>query len=226
MIETDKREVYRYLGYRKNMPDEAVVRLVDECLKDLQEAVTPRYIFREYPIQSVYPAGGSAAQIPVLRIAGMEISSRSLMRNLRGCESVYLMGTTLGLGPDRLIARASVKHMSRAVILQAAAAAMIEAWTDRVNGEIIQAAAAKGLYCRPRFSPGYGDFPLEFQEDLARILRLQKEIGVSLTESMLMMPSKSVTAVVGLSREKAGCVLHGCEECTKSQDCACARNKV
>ena len=133
MIETDKREVYRYLGYRKNMPDEAVVRLVDECLEDLQSVVTPRYIYREYPIQSVYPAGGSAAQIPLLRIAGMEISSRSLLRNLRGCESVCLMGTTLGLGPDRLIARASVKHMSRAVILQAAAAAMIEAWTDRVN---------------------------------------------------------------------------------------------
>ena len=203
-----------------------MVRLVDKCLEDLQAAVTPRYVFREYPVQSVYPADGSAAQIPLLRIAGMEISSRSLLRNLRGCESVCLMGTTLGLGPDRLIARASVKHMSRAVVLQAAAAAMIEAWTDRVNEEIIASAAERGLYCRPRFSPGYGDFPLEFQEDLARTLRLQKEIGVSLTESMLMMPTKSVTAVVGLSREKAACVLHGCEECAKSRDCAFARNTV
>lgn len=229
MINVDKKEIFRYLGYRKNLPDEEVMDLVDRCLADLQAAVTPRCIFRQYPIESVYaidPAGrpkdqgAKEAARPLLRIAGMEIRSGSLSRNLRGCEGVYLLGTTLGLGPDRLVARASVTHMSRAVILQAAAAAMIEAWTDSVNRQIMEQAAAQGLYCRPRFSPGYGDFPLEYQQDFARILQLQKEIGVTLTESLLMMPSKSVTAVIGLSREKEGCVLHGCEECTKAEDCA------
>lgn len=163
-------------------------------------------------------------QIPLLCIAGMEIRSRSLSRNLRGCENVYLMAATLGIGPDRLIARASVTHMSRAVILQAASAAMIEAWCDEVNQRIIKEAAAQGLYCRPRFSPGYGDFRLEYQQDFAQILRMQKEIGVSLTESLLMMPSKSVTAVIGVTAQKQGCVLHGCEVCEKSSNCAFSRN--
>lgn len=230
MINVDKKEVFRYLGYRRSAPDEEVVRLVDECLADLNEVVTPRKIVREYPIESVFPAGSASGsggkQPPLLRIAGMEISSRSLSRNLRSCEKVCLMAATLGLGPDRLIARASVKYMSRAVILQAAAAAMIEAWCDQVNEEIILQAAKEGLYCRPRFSPGYGDFALEYQRDFAQILRMQKEIGVSLTESLLMMPSKSVTAIIGLSREKQGCVLHGCEECTKAADCAFSRNAV
>lgn len=227
-IKVDKKEIYRYLGYRRNLPDPEVVELADSCLEQLQEVVTPRWICRRFPIECVYEIDSRTGendreQIPLLRIADMEIRSRSLLQNLRGCSEACLMAATLGLGPDRLIARASVTHMSRAVILQAAAAAMIEAWCDDVNRQIIEEAAGQGLYCRPRFSPGYGDFPLECQEDFERILRLQKEIGVTLTESRLMMPSKSVTAVIGLSREKAGCVLHGCEVCTKSEDCAFSR---
>ena len=227
MIHVEKREIYRYLGYRRQQPDGEVVQLVDRCLANLQEAVTPRYVYRKYPV-GLTPAGeGPGAEnaegIPLLRIEGMEIRSRSLSRNLRGCEAVYLMGATLGIGPDRLIARASVTQMSRAVALQAAAAAMIEAFSDEVNRKIIEEAGAQGLYCRPRFSPGYGDFPLEFQKDFAQILRLQKEIGVSLTESLLMMPSKSVTAVIGLSGAKDGCVLHGCEACAKVKDCIFSR---
>lgn len=258
MIKVDKKEIYRYLGYRRNTPDEEVCRMVDSCLEQLQREVTPRYIFRKYPVESVYtvpgafaeendpvqqslqkdeedrPAGqmrrGTApgrrpeAEPPLLRIAGMEIRSRSLSSNLRGCEYVYLMAATLGIGPDRLIARASVTHMSRAVTLQAAAAAMIEAWCDEVNQKIIREASEQGLYCRPRFSPGYGDFPLEYQQDFAQILRLQKEIGVSLTESLLMIPTKSVTAIIGITEEKQKCVLQGCEVCEQAPVCAFSRN--
>ena len=53
---------------------------------------------------------------------------------------------------------------------------------------------------------------------------MQKEIGVSLTESLLMMPSKSVTAVIGVTAQKQGCVLHGCEVCEQAPHCAFSRN--
>lgn len=207
-----------------------VTEAVESCLEELERAVTPRFVFRRYQIEwavewaeNAVKARQDSPQAPLIQIAGMEIRSRSLSRNLQGCHSAYLMAATLGIGPDRLIARASVSQMSRAVIFQAAAAAMIESWCDEVNKMIIQEAAEEGLYCRPRFSPGYGDFPLEFQTSFARILRIQKEIGVSLTESMLMMPSKSVTAVIGLSHENRQCVLHGCETCSKSGECAFSR---
>ena len=259
MIKIDKKEIYRYLGYRRNIPDAEVCRMVDSCLEQLQREVTPRYIFRKYPVESVFtvpgafaeeedpllyssPEGGTErsgqrkrgarpgrrteAELPMLRIAGMEIRSRSLSRNLRGCENVYLMAATLGIGPDRLIARASVTHMSRAVTLQAAAAAMIESWCDEVNQKIIREASEQGFYCRPRFSPGYGDFPLEYQQDFAQILRMQKEIGVSLTESLLMIPTKSVTAVIGITGDRQDCVLHGCEVCEQAPHCAFSRNRL
>ena len=229
MLSIDKKEIYRYLGYRRTIPDAEVCRMVDSCLEQLQQEVTPRYIFRKYPVESVYMLSGAftkEAGSPLLRIAGMEIRSRSLSRNLRGCENVYLMAATLGIRPDRLIARASVRHMSRAVTLQAAAAAMIEAWCDEVNQKIIREASEQGLYCRPRFSPGYGDFPLEYQQDFAQILRIQKEIGVSLTESFLMIPTKSVTAIIGITEEKQKCVLQGCEVCEQAPVCAFSRDRL
>lgn len=224
MGDVNRREIYRYLGYRGSTPDAAVAEAVESCLEELRQAVTPRFVFRRFEIERIEESlirGQEQAQL--LQIAGMKIRSRSLSVNLRGCDSVYLMAATLGIGPDRLIARASVNRMSRAVIYQAAAAAMIETWSDEVNSRIIQEAAKEGLFCRPRFSPGYGDFSLSYQSDFARILRIQKEIGVSLTESMLMMPSKSVTAVIGLSRRDEKCVLHGCEVCSKAAGCAFSR---
>ena len=231
MIKTDKKEIYRYLGYRGSEPDPNVAAAVDQCLDQLQSAVTPRYVFRKFEVEHISGAGEAdgadgadrADGSEVLRIAGTEIRSRVLARNLRGCSQVYLMAATLGMGPDRLITRASVSQMSRAVILQAAAAAMIEAWCDEVNRMIIREASSQGLHCRPRFSPGYGDFSIDHQRDFAQILRLQKEIGLSLTQTLLMMPSKSVTAVIGLSDEKSDCLLQGCEMCGKRRECAFSR---
>lgn len=231
-MNVDKREIYRYLGYQGRVPDENVLREVDRCLEELREAVTPRFVYRQYPIERFFwdnierPFLDEKPGTELLSIAGMKIQSRSLCRNLRDCKSAYLMAATLGIGPDRLIARASVAKMSRAVILQAAAAAMIEAWCDEVNQKIIKEAEDQGLYCRPRFSPGYGDFSLEYQKDFAQILRIQKEIGVSLTQSLLMMPSKSVTAVIGLSPVKKECALHGCEVCSKAEECSFSRIKA
>ena len=231
MIKTDKKEIYRYLGYRGSEPDPNVAAAVDQCLDQLQSAVTPRYVFRKFEVEHISGAGEAdgadgadrADGSEVLWIAGTEIRSRALARNLRGCSQAYLMAATLGMGPDRLITRASVSQMSRAVILQAAAAAMIEAWCDEVNRMIIREASSQGLHCRPRFSPGYGDFSIDHQRDFAQILRLQKEIGLSLTQTLLMMPSKSVTAVIGLSDEKSDCLLQGCEMCGKRRECAFSR---
>ena len=216
MIKADRKEIFRYLGYRGREPETGVAEAADSCAAALQTVVEPRHVRRVFPLEWV-----SADRF---RIEGMDVVSRNLSRNLRGCSEVCLMAATLGLGPDRLVQRAeALGKMSRAVILQAAAAAMIEAYCDDVNEEIRREAAPKGLFLRPRFSPGYGDFSLEHQTELFRILEIQKKIGVTLTGSLLMMPSKSVTAVIGLSKENTHCMVQGCEVCGK-QDCSFRRN--
>ena len=106
--------------------------------------------------------------------------------------------------------------------MQAAAAAMVEAYCNELNAMWKKEYLEKGLYLRPRFSPGYGDFPLSVQKQILDGLEAGKRIGITLTEGYLMMPSKSVTAVIGVSRTPAACVIEGCEACGK-KDCAFRR---
>ena len=121
MIRADREEIFRYLGYRGRTPETGVAETVESCIAELQTVVEPRYVRRVFPLEWVSEAH--------FRIEGMDVMSRNLSRNLSGCAEVCLMAATLGLGPDRLIQRAeAVGKMSRAVILQAAAAAMIESY--------------------------------------------------------------------------------------------------
>ena len=108
------------------------------------------------------------------------------------------------------------------MLYQAAAAAMIETVCDGVNDAIRREAAGEGLYCRPRFSPGYGDFSIEHQRDFARLLDTPRQIGLTVTESCLLAPTKSVTAVIGLTNTPQPCHRSGCESCEKT-DCAFRR---
>ena len=134
-----------------------------------------------------------------------------------------MMAVTIGPGPDRLVRRAELRDMLKAYTYQAVGAAMAEAWCEEVNDIIRKEAEEKGLFTRPRFSPGYGDFPLEVQKDFERILEMPKSIGVSLSESLLMTPTKSITAVVGLSKYRTDCHTAGCEECNMHETCEYSR---
>ena len=152
----------------------------------------------------------------------VQTRSSNLERNLRDCQRILVFGATLGSRVDVLLHRYGLLQMSKAVILQAAAAAMLETYCDWKNEALRQEYQEKGWYMRPRFSPGYGDFPLECQRQIQAALELGKRIGVTLTDSLLMAPSKSVTAVMGLSRKPRMCSIQGCEACGK-KDCAYRR---
>ena len=115
--------------------------------------------------------------------------------------------------------------MSRAVVMQAAAAAMLEDYCDRINEEIRENYEKQGYYLRPRFSPGYGDFPLDCQPALLAGLDAGKRIGITLTDSLLMAPSKSVTAVMGVASVRSDCIIEGCESCGRA-DCRYRRDRV
>ena len=250
-IDPDIGEICRYLGYRGALPGEDILREIRLCKAQLAEAVTPRSVWEYYDILT--PPDTDKVIVPdadkvIVPGAGLEMESRALARNLAGCRRVCLMAATLGPGPDRLIARESVRQMSRAVILQAAAAAMIEAYCDLINGMIREEACAEGFLCRPRFSPGYGDLPLTAQIRIGEALQMNRRIGITLTGSLLMSPSKSVTALIGLaprSGEEAaevgcdamesgcdvpesgcgatgagfGATESGCEACSKRENC-------
>ena len=204
-LELDYSEVYRYLGYRKGIPEGEVKEVVERCVGELVAQAELRSVARRF------------------RIGDMELESRALARNMRGCDEAYLMAATIGFAMDRLAARASaIGRMSRAVIYQAAGAMLIESYCDALNRKLKEEAAAEGKFLRPRFSPGYGDLPLAIQPELFRVLEVQKNTGITLTESLLMMPTKSVTALIGVSTEDSHCLIQGCESCGK-RDCSFRR---
>ncbi len=220
-MEINRREIYRYLGIKPNMePDAATEQLAEECIRELMEKCRPRAYARWFPLRVCSAPGaeeaadpGEAADSPILDFSCFQVRSRSLAKNLQGCSEVILFAATIGEGADLLARKYGRINVAKAVVMQAAAAAMIEAFCDEENEKLRAEAAEKGLYLRPRFSPGYGDFSLNHQRDFARVLEMQKTVGITLTESLLMLPSKSVTAVIGVSKQDARCVLSGCESC-------------
>lgn len=214
MIQVNRREIFRYLGYGTAAPDEATESLVSECLQALEEHAACRTVSRPFPL---------TFQKDVLLFAGIEVHSQSLYKNLWGCVEVELFAATLGPAVDRLIARFSHMQMSRATVMQAAAAAYIEAYCNACQQSIAEEVKTRGLYVRPRFSPGYGDFSISYQRDFVRILDTPRAIGLTLTEGFALAPAKSVTAIIGLSPTNEKCHIEGCESCTKL-DCAYRRS--
>ena len=132
-----------------------------------------------------------------LRFADVTLHSRDLARNLTGCKQVALLAATIGPQVDGLIRRHSSLDPVYASILQATGAMFIEELVDLVNDEIKKIAAAQGLKTKPRYSPGFGDVPLQVQKDFFRLLPCTR-IGLTLMDTLIMAPEKSVTAFVGL----------------------------
>ena len=208
------RELLRYLGCKNGTaPDQNTADLIMQCKQELEAVASPRVTWREYPL---------SFQGHVIDMTCLQTQSKSLERNLRDCERVLLFAATLGSQVDVLLHRYNMIQMSKAVVMQAASVAMLETFCDEQNEKLKEEYQEKGWYLRPRFSPGYGDFPLECQKQIAPALELRKRIGVTLTDSLLMAPSKSVTAVIGVSRLPRNCTVQGCEACAK-RDCAYRR---
>nr|WP_283243586.1 vitamin B12 dependent-methionine synthase activation domain-containing protein [Feifania hominis] len=141
------------------------------------------------------------------------VQSRGLIRHLAGCDEIILFAATLGAGVDRLIQRASVADMGRAVVLQACAASMIESYCDERQAQLLENYLVQGRHFKPRFSPGYADFSLTYQRDILQLLDAPKRMGLTATESCMLAPTKSVTAIIGVTQGKAEAAADKCESC-------------
>ena len=150
-------------------------------------------------------------------IGTLQISMQKPCKKLKSLVKGCFVRCDIRTGVDRLIARTSLTDMANAVVLQACAAAMLEEFCDEKQFEIGEELEKEGLYLRPRFSPGYGDFDIGFQKSFMQMLDCAKAIGLTMTESFMMTPTKSVTAVIGASRIKERCPIAGCEVCDKKE---------
>ncbi len=204
------KEAVRYLGYGTHAVDDKTLALVGEMFRELDQTVRRRIVYRIFELES----DGDDK----VRIGQLDIASRNLAKNMRGCAQAAMLGATLGIEADMLMKRYSVTDISKAVVAQACAAAMLEEYLDDWQEELREQKREEGYFLRPRFSPGYGDFDIHHQEDMLRMLDSARKIGLTMTDAHMLSPSKSVTAVIGMSREDIACHRVGCEACGKT-DC-------
>ena len=221
-VEIPVKEVQRYMGYH------GIVDIAPEMQEKINKAIEhlgtqshPRIISKEYRI--------TVAENTVTLHAENEdvtFESEGLVRNLTGCCGAILLAATIGPACDMLVRRASITSAADSAVYQAAGAAAIEAFLDDYNDKLKSSYEAKGLFLRPRFSPGYGDLKLEHQKDWFRLLDITKQIGIELTDSLLMVPTKSVTAIIGIGidENKTGC--SGCKGCNRHNTCEFSKERA
>ena len=180
----NENETARRLQIEKGFKSE----LISQCLNELKCSVNCKF---------------SAALVDVsyfengfLDLGFGKFQSRNLFNNLNKCKKAYVFAVTLGLDVDRLLNKYSLISPAKHFIFDALASSMAEAGTDKAE-EII-----RGInVCYPRFSPGYGDLPLEIQPGILKFLNADKLLGITINNALLMSPGKSVTAIMGIKDE-------------------------
>ena len=210
---TVAEEALRYLGAGEGAPD-SLREQVSEAAKALAAAVRPRYTYKIFDLDCEEGAFR-------LRNTALSLSGETAARMLAQCDQAVLLACTLGTNFDLRLLAAQARDMARAVILDACGSALVESGCDAAEAEI--AARFPERYLTDRFSPGYGDLPLSLQPGICAALDTGRRLGLHTTESLLLNPVKSVTAVIGLSDRPQMARIRGCDFCTLRENCALRR---
>lgn len=200
-----EREILRYAGCKD--ADNEILSLLRSCMDEVRDKLTYKVCYRELSVN---------ISQDICDFEAFKLQSKDLAKNLKDCKRVIIFGATVGVAIDRMIFKYGRISPSKALMLQAIGAERIEALCDVFCEDI---AKEKEMHLCPRFSPGYGDLPLLVQKDIFSILDCSKRIGLSLNNSFLMSPSKSVTAFVGLTDIIQKQTINKCSACNKT-DCA------
>ncbi len=207
LTQIDRGEVLRYLLWHgEALPEELDAQLT-RLERRLRQLAEPRVVWSVFDYKPDKPLGGTD-----FCPAGEEIRAF-----LADCDQVILLAATLGAGLELAQRQLRLRDMSEALILDAMGSAAVENVCDNLCDDLAVQFAPR--YLTDRFSPGYGDFPLSQQPWFFRLLDMNRRLGVSLTESGLMVPQKTVTAIVGISDKKQKKRPTGCEACGLREQC-------
>lgn len=195
----DRTEVLRYMGQCGKDAD--IVQTAQEAIDRMVSIAVPRYTWL------------------ICSPDALPLSGSDIRRHLAGCERMAVLCATLGAAVDREIRLTEHRSMLSALALDAAAGDAIEKVCDTAEDEIRQTAAQDGQYVTGRYSPGYGDLPLTLQPELIALCDAPRRIGLSVTQTNILTPRKSVTALLGIASQPVAGRARGCGTCRLSADC-------
>lgn len=205
-MELNLSEALRCLGIQ-GTPDRTLLQQMTALARELQGSITPHFLWRSFELTS-HPE----FQLPHSELA------RSVLRD---CSCAAVLVCTLGAEFDLWMKRLQARDMGKAVMLDALGSAYVEAGCDAAESDIRH--RFPGMHLTDRFSPGYGDLPLDVQPLLMEYAGASR-IGVTVTDSLLMNPQKSVTALVGLAEHPQPARIRGCAYCAMNTTCQYRKN--
>lgn len=183
----NKAEILRYMRTNSKTDNERILALVDSAVQQIESSVNPKTLYRIFDC---------TVTDDKLVIGDIVFPSKRLADNLKGCTRVVVFGATLGVECDRLIKTAGATDIALSMALQATAAAKIEEVCNELESRIIK---THNVTLRQRYSPGYFDLDITEQKKFFSLIELTKRIGLTLTDTMEMLPTKSVTAFIGIN---------------------------
>ena len=201
----DEREILRYAGVRGEA-DEHTRELLSSCLEEAKDAFSYRVCYCTLPVSRWEEFFGKDGDCALAQ------------KRLSGATYFVAFAATVGLEIDRLLLKNGISSPSKAAMLQAVGAERIESLCNAFCEELADTWNEKGLRIGARFSAGYGDFPLSAQTRLFARLDCQRKIGLTLSDTLMMTPTKSVTAIVPIYARACVHTSDGCESCDKA-DC-------
>ena len=201
----DKDELLRYLGVKEKTYDKSIDDVLMRACDTTLESITPRAIYNVFDID-------------ILKDANL-IEGNDIVLHLNRCKSAILLALTLGIKIEEKIRTANTKDALFPVALDACASVAIETLHNKYHAHLAEQFMTKGLYLTESFSPGYGDFPIEKQHILLQLVDGERKIGLCATQSHILTPRKSITAVIGIADFITKGKRAGCDGCALKEKC-------
>ncbi len=208
-IALDIDETLRYL---KSKGDPSLLNDIDSVWKELSPKLRPA---AAAVCHDLIRKDGS------LFCGSLELPGKAVAAHFEGCDRCAVLGVTLGFEADRLISTLGYSDPYRALLTDACATAAVETLADMMT-VAAREQFSPGARITFRFSPGYGDLPIELQPKLLELIDAQRMLGLTVSRSMLLSPIKSVTAFVGLSSgdcRSDNIIRHDCKRCFMKGSC-------
>lgn len=204
------KEARHFLGIKDGVTDAELDNKILDTLKEISEKFPARQYYRLFDLKK-HSVGFE------LSGTGLILEGDTAEKMLCDCQKIAVFAVTLGSTFDSYLRRLQAMDLSKAFIADACAGALAEKACDELQDKIKK--AVKPRFITDRFSPGYGDLPLEIQKNVSDILNLSRILGIHVDETYTMNPLKSVTAFIGISDTAQGAKIRGCEYCTLKDSC-------
>ena len=214
----DYNLVLKGLGYKNQIIAKDLSNEIHNCIKNCITYSNPKYCYRVMDIKHI-----SESEIELCN-STLTLKSKNLCYHLRNASKVVVFAATLGVSFDNYLRISQIKSINSALILDVCASEYVESFCDFLQEDIRQKEALSNYMFLPRFSPGYGDFDISIQPSILDILNAQRLIGLTCSSTFIMLPRKSVSAIIGLIHKNDAPTKHyiddsACGICQFNQNC-------